>query len=357
MQTSAVSISSCHRFISRNAVFDILKVRREQMNDSRQWRSISRIAKHKNNKKRVESKTEKSEVESMFDEYLAKESETGKSEVDQMFDEYLSKSADSMKQLKAVRVIQAASRACEGDLQNFELQSTVLSAKALGVSGERIIDAIEYGEESAFLTNRRKRLERSIRFDAVLETPCGKVNFILLTLSNNRDRTERMITSILERYDGRLLPSGFNNRFFVKAGVIHVKTEIPEEYLISDAVKPVFVQLGQHPTDESRAMEKSELEEIIECCIDGGAKDFEFTKDAVIAKCKDTRLEYVVKNIFQYGYKDNIHLMEYQYMAKHIDKAVNITEETMHVLEECLDLLKVERDMIHIYHNAVILAI
>ena len=85
-----------------------------------------------------------------------------------------------------------------------------------------------------------------------METSCGRVNFIVLTLSKNRHRTESFITSILEKFDGRLLPSGFNNRFFVQVGIVHVKTKILKEHSTSDQTKSVFVEIVTHPTEESR---------------------------------------------------------------------------------------------------------
>ena len=64
----------------------------------------------------------------------------------------------------------------------------------------------------------------------------------------------------------------------------------------------------------------------------------------------------MVKELYDYGFANNIVMYEYQYMAKNINKAVTISEGTMSKLEECLELLRNDRDVIHVYHNAVMLA-
>ena len=76
----------------------------------------------------------------------------------------------------------------------------------------------------------------------------------------------------------------------------------------------------------------------------------------MIAKCKSSRLECVVKELHDYGFADNVLMYECQHMTKNINKAVPISEGTMSKLEECLELLRNDRDVIHVYHNAVMLA-
>lgn len=329
---TCISASLSRRSLLENTIKHIGKYQRKQRHNYDQYRTFSQIAKHDNNK------NNKLHIQNINKE----------------------KNGNALKQnfynddkLKVLRVIRAASRACYGDLQNFELQSIVQKAKYLRVPGERILEAVESGECGG--GRAKKSVERSFRFDSVMETSCGKVNFIILTLSNNRARTERVLASIINKFDGRFLPSGFNNRFFVKVGIVHVRAKIPQHHLNSNETKPVFVELIRHPTDESRQETKEQIDEIVECCSDGGAKEFEFRKNIVIAKCKDTRLEYVVKELYEYGFEDNILLMEHQYMAKSINKAVKINENTLPIVEKVLELLKADRDVIHVFHNAIML--
>ena len=76
----------------------------------------------------------------------------------------------------------------------------------------------------------------------------------------------------------------------------------------------------------------------------------------MIAKCKSSRLEHVVKELSDYGFADIVLVCEHQHVTKNVNEAVTTSEGTMSKLEECLELLRNDRDAMHVHHNAAVLA-
>ena len=225
---------------------------------------------------------------------------------------------------KASKSIEAASRACGGDLTNINLQSAISSAKAIQLPKDRINDAIERGTASKDIGGPDYE---NMRYDGMIQTPTsGKVAVIITALTDNHKRTASNVRSLLRRSGGDMLPTGSNDWLFDHLGIVTV----------------------QKTSDWA---ESDEEDDLIEKALEGGAIDVISSQDEVMVKCAPNDLQNVL-----YGIKDGDRFfpsMFYTtYLTKDEDNLMTLDDKSSSFFEIILMKFDDDDDVKGVFHNA-----
>ena len=229
---------------------------------------------------------------------------------------------------KASKSIEAASRACGGDLTNINLQSAINSAKALQLPKDRINDAIERGTSSK---DSGGPDYENLRYDGMIQTPTsGKVAVIITALTDNRNRTAARVRALLRKSGGDILPTGANDWLFDHVGII----TIPK---LSD-----WTENSGHEDN------------LIERALEGGAIDVipNDDNDELMVKCPPTDLQSVLHEI-QKGDEFSPSTFHTSYLAKDEGNLLTLDEESSSFFDEVLSKFDDDDDVENVYHNAL----
>mmetsp|Transcript_17210 Transcript_17210/g.35937 ORF Transcript_17210/g.35937 Transcript_17210/m.35937 type:complete len:343 (+) Transcript_17210:394-1422(+) len=258
---------------------------------------------------------------------------------------------------KAARAIEAASRACNGDLEDLHLQSAISHAKSVQLSKERLQNAVERGANPQLRGEGEELILR--RYDGMIPGgENGKVAVIIEALTENRNRTAANVRHLVTKIGGELLPTGSNDWIFEHVGVITVSREInPGED--GDCGNDI------HITGVSQ-IEQVELEEekLLECALDGGATDveFEFGRDCngsdgeeepnhAIVKCEPPDLLGLVHTLKINGF--SITQFEKQWVVKDEGSKTVLDAEGLKKFEKFFDTMEEDFDVSNVFHNAL----
>mmetsp|Transcript_3526 Transcript_3526/g.4681 ORF Transcript_3526/g.4681 Transcript_3526/m.4681 type:complete len:329 (-) Transcript_3526:17-1003(-) len=250
---------------------------------------------------------------------------------------------------RATKAIRAASRACNGDLSNLHLQSTIQAAKAIQVSKDRIEDAI---------SNSSKFSEAELvtqRYDGYINTSSGKVAVIAVALTNNKNRTAANIRSKMSKANGELLNTGANDWMFDHVGVALVHKH--------KGFDPSFSENQEDSASSANAFKGITVEEeerIMECALEGGAIDVDFGDDNdehVLLKSEPTDLHPLVLAMRNDGY--TLSEFEWRYLVKDDGignvGTIQLDSESTESFESFLEKLDDDDDISEVHHNASLL--
>ena len=247
---------------------------------------------------------------------------------------------------KAAKAIQAASRECRGDMDDLHLQSTIAAAKAVQLPKDRIESAIERGANPAKFASEELT---DMRYDGVLPTKSGKVAVIVTALTDNKNRTASNVRASFSKCGGEMLGTGAHEWMFDHIGLVLVPTGN-----------------GQESADGLTSVEEEE-EALMEYALDGGATDVEFLSDAdevndepmqgpyAAIRCDPSDLHRLLKSIQDGGYE----LLEFleldtRYVVKDEETGtIELSNESIGVLEKLLHRMDEDDDVTAVFHNAV----
>ena len=239
---------------------------------------------------------------------------------------------------KATRAIRAASRACNGDMTNLHLQSTIAAAKALQVPKDRIKDAIA-GQGGATTGTGDYT---TIRYDGHVSCNGTKIALIVMALTDNRNRTAANVRAIMSKAGGELLRTGTHDFLFQHIGVVSVTH-------------------NKHTTDEQQQQQQREWTEeeedaLLEYALDHAkATDVEFhqseedNKVYGIVKCEPSDLHPCVSALRDGGYTTDE--FESTYLPNEPMPTLSIDED-IDSLENILNKLDQDDDVTIVFHNA-----
>lgn len=225
---------------------------------------------------------------------------------------------------KATRAIRSASRACNGDMSNLHLQSTIAAAKAIQVPKDRITDAIAVASSS-----HKNNEYETIRYDGRVTCAGNKVAMMVLALTENRNRTAANVRAIFSKAGGELLSTGAHDWSFDHIGIV----SIPQSNWSED-----------------------EVDDLLECALEKArAIDVEFIDNEdpgmAIVKCLPSDLHPCVTALRENGYETKE--FESTYFPKEPLSSLT-TEDSKVALEKILDQLDQDEDVTYVYHNAQI---
>ena len=254
---------------------------------------------------------------------------------------------------KAARAIEVASRACSGDMADISLQSAVAAARAVQLPKERLERAIERGANP----NTKDELSVIRRYDGMIPIGGGgKIACIIETLTENKNRTAANVRHLVTKIGGELLPTGANDWLFEHVGIVSV---------LRNKCSP-----AHENTEEADAKgEPVDMDELLECALDGGATDVDFGLDnddekengasndddddidnPIVIKCETSDLLGLVQSL-----KTNDYIptqFEHQWLLRSEDNKVILNEEGSEKLEKFLDSMDEDLDVTAVYHNA-----
>ena len=235
---------------------------------------------------------------------------------------------------KATRAIRAASRACNGDMSNLHLQSTIAAAKAMQVPKDRIKDAIagQGGVGTGDYT--------TIRYDGYVSCNGTKIALIVMTLTDNRNRTAANVRAIMAKAGGEMLRTGSHDFLFEHIGIVSVTQN---------------KHTGDEQQKESEWTEKEE-EALFEYALDHAkAIDVEFhqseedNKVYGIVKCEPSDLYPCVSALRDAGYTTEE--FESTYLPNEPMPTLSDNEE-IDSLDILLNKLDQDDDVTVVFHNA-----
>ena len=249
---------------------------------------------------------------------------------------------------KAARAIEAASRACNGDMEDLHLQSAITNARGVQLSKERLERAVERGAnphlkgEGEFVVKR---------YDGMVPNGgSGKVAVIIEALTENRNRTAANVRHLVTKTGGELLPTGANDWMFENVGLVWVS---------KNGNKDVDSANEDH-TSESTAMD---IDALLECALEGGATDVDFgieeieTEDEenesnndVMIKCEPNNLLSLVQTLKAGGYA--ITQFENQWLVKEENNKTILDTEGEEKFDKFLDTMDEDLDVTNVFHNA-----
>lgn len=218
---------------------------------------------------------------------------------------------------KASKAITSEARACNGDLSNLQLQSAIARAKSIQLPKARIQDAID-----KHLATKDQVELTDMRYDAMLNVKGRKVACILTALTDNRNRTAANVRSTISKAGGELLLTASLNYLFEHVGVAVVEDMQDEDNLW-------------------------------ECALEAGANDVDVDGESALITCDASDLWNVVSKLREDGFK--VTEFEQRYVTSDADLAVRLDEEAQQEqLDRFLDKMEEDKDVTHIYHNAII---
>ncbi|KAL7467114.1 hypothetical protein ACHAXS_007376 [Conticribra weissflogii] len=258
---------------------------------------------------------------------------------------------------KAARAVEAASRTCNGDLEDLQLQSAISHAKSVQLSKERLQNAVERGANPHLRGEGEELILR--RYDGMIPGGGnGKVAVIIEALTENRNRTAANVRHLVTKIGGELLPTGSNDWIFEHVGVITVSKEIHHRGDDNGSNDIQIAGVSQ--------MEKNEIDEdeLLECALDGGATDVEFeevgdrygsdgeeTPNQAFVKCEPSNLLGLVKTL-----KVNKFLItqfETQWVVKDGGNKTVLDAEGLEKFEKFFDTMEEDWDVTNVFHNAL----
>ena len=251
---------------------------------------------------------------------------------------------------KAARAIEAASRACSGDLSDLHLQSAISAGRAVQLPRERMDRAIERG-----INPNVKEGELILRrYDGMIPTGhSGKVAVILEALTENMNRTAANVRHMVTKIGGELLPTGSNDWLFDHVGLIWItKVKTCSDGAIDNDLSDF----------ESKEFIEMDIDNLLECALEAGATDVDFTEhdnpsfnneesNHIIVKCEPQNLIGVVKMLQQKGYTAT--RFENQWLVKDVDNSVTLDHEGIPNFEKFLEAVEEDLDITNVFHNAV----
>ena len=249
---------------------------------------------------------------------------------------------------RAARAIESASLACQGDLSDMHLQSTIGAARAVQLPKERIDKAIDRGANPDKKSEGMEYVTRL--YHGMIPTgSSGKVAVIVETLTENRNRTAANVRHLVTKTGGELLPTGSNDWLFQHAGLIWIS-----KYMKSD-----------DGSTESSNVELDE-DELIDCALENNAIDVEFMSDAMsedneddeygdnnnyaMIKCEPNEMLQIVQALKEEGFK--ITQFEKQWLVKDEDNRVLLDTESAEKFDKFLNSMDDDLDVTNVFHNS-----
>ncbi|KAL3804336.1 hypothetical protein HJC23_011264 [Cyclotella cryptica] len=266
---------------------------------------------------------------------------------------------------KAARAIEAASRACHGDLADLHLQSTISAARAVQLPRERIDKAIERGANPHSKAEGEELVLR--RYDGMIPAgSSGKVAVIIEALTENRNRTAANVRHLVTKAGGELLPTGANDWLFEHVGLIWMSKNMPCANSTKHEEADEFGQTNhEHDSSENEGLVTVDVDALLECALDAGATDVDFSEDEetginhtsedlnnqIVVKCEPSNLLNVVKALNQQGFRTI--QFESQWLLKDEDNKVTVDEDGIPKFEKFLESIEEDLDVTNVFHNAM----
>lgn len=242
---------------------------------------------------------------------------------------------------KCTKAIRAASRACNGDMSNLHLQSSIAAAKAIQCPKDKIQDAINCVARGNVEENTH------VRYDGFLNTDCGRVALIVTALTDNKNRTAANVRVIMKKSNGELENTGANDWLFdyIGVAVVHKK-------LVHQAIETELE--GEDISGELRfeGIDESEEDELLECALENGAIDVDFgdKEDShAVIKCATADLHRLVLALRGRGYR--VSEFDWRYVPKDPDSILVLQEESIIQFQKFLDKCEEDADITNIYYN------
>lgn len=220
---------------------------------------------------------------------------------------------------KATRAIIVASRACQGDMSNLQLQSAISRAKAIEVPRVRIDAAVQN-----FMKQKDSCVDLTVmRYDTIMSFDGAKVACLITALTDNRNRTSANVKSAVRKAGGEMLPSSSHDYLFKYAGAI-----VLENILNEDAM--------------------------YECALEAGATaiEYEEASQSAFVMCEATDLWQVVVALQEQNFATS--QFEHRYVLQDADSTIEVTEEGQEAMERFLDTMDEDEDVTNVFHNAKI---
>jgi transcriptional/translational regulatory protein YebC/TACO1 len=249
---------------------------------------------------------------------------------------------------KASKAIQVASRNCNGDMENLELQSAISSAKSVQLPKDRITAAVDRGTSSHKDSSNADQMH-VLRYDAQVSIKdedghSHKVAFIIMTLTDNRNRTFGRLRGIMSKNEGEMIPTGQHDWMFEQVGIVIIECN------------------ATHNTAED---EDETLEKVMDCTLEQGATDVEWLQSedegegenddsdgskssSLVVTCIPSSLHAVLQSLQKEGFELSQFGIHYQ--LKEAD--VHCVPLPVPLLQHMVDTLDDDEEVTNVYHNA-----
>ncbi|KAL9190684.1 hypothetical protein ACHAXT_000390 [Thalassiosira profunda] len=252
---------------------------------------------------------------------------------------------------KAARAIEAASRACQGDMSDIQLQSAISAARGVRLPKERMEKAVERGANPHAVKDGMEYAVR--RYDGMVPAgDSGKVAVIIETLTENRNRTAANVRHLVTKRGGELLPTGANAWLFEQVGLVWVAKHMAAEDAADD------------DADQSAKGAELDADALLECALEGGATDVEFDEEeddsvanvedeetaSAVIKCEPSDMLQLVQALKADGYVTT--QFEIQWLLKDEDNKIELSGEGAEKFEAFLSAMDDDLDVTSVFHNA-----
>lgn len=223
---------------------------------------------------------------------------------------------------KASRAIIASARACGGDLSNLQLQSALSHAKNIQLPKDRIQDALDKAT-----TKQKEGVEfTTLRYDGMISFDSQKVAFIVVALSDNRNRTASNVRTIIGKAGGEVLPTSSHNYVFDYVGVVLLENISPDD--------------------------EAEQDRFWDCALTAGATEIHSESTETVVICEASDLWKLVTGLQKEGFV--VEEFDQRYVIADPANGVSLSLQGQEELESFLDKLDEDQDVAKVYHNVIL---
>mmetsp|Transcript_4340 Transcript_4340/g.8150 ORF Transcript_4340/g.8150 Transcript_4340/m.8150 type:complete len:275 (+) Transcript_4340:131-955(+) len=222
---------------------------------------------------------------------------------------------------KVSREVTQASKACGGDVSSLRLSTAVAKARQLELPKDKIKAAIERGTSSG-----KGDVDMEIvRYDGVLKAGSSVVQCLIMSLTENRNRTGAAVRATFKKCNGELQKTGSLDYLFEEVGLITLKTSVDDDEFEDNVMEAALESGAEDVTCVDADGERK-------CYIKTAVGDLGAVQSAVKHLAGEEDLSAVTKFI--------------------ANQTVEIDEEGSEALTNFLDRLDENEDVTDVYHSA-----
>ena len=193
-----------------------------------------------------------------------------------------------------------------------------------------------------------------MRYDCRISTSQGKVGFIILTLTNNKNRTFTNIRTLISKVGGEILNTGVNNFLFdhVCVALFHKKQRLTTTMTSGNSRDHLMHLVHDSATNTISSLSEDEKDEILNFCLEAGSEDVDFGLDKdehFVIQCNPHELHTFVLKIRSMG------LVVSEFESRYIPKSdciISLDTISSEELSKFMDKLDEEDDVSCFYHMA-----
>ncbi|GMI00671.1 hypothetical protein TrLO_g8497 [Triparma laevis f. longispina] len=219
---------------------------------------------------------------------------------------------------KVSREVSQASKACGGGISNLRLSTAIAKARQLELPKNKIMAAIERGTNSGKVDVDME----VVRYDGVLKVGQSVVQCVVMTLTENRNRTGAVVRATFKKCNGELQKTGSLDYLFEEVGLITMKNSENDEDFEDN---------------------------VMEAALESGAEDVTYEDNICTIKTSVAVLSSVSSSLKPLISSEEDFAAVTKWIA---NQTVEVDEEGADALSNFVDRLDENEDVTDVYHSA-----